>query len=227
MFVIDGQEVTNFRNGAVNTGGNTALTGRTVAIAEPFYPEEARMKKALGEVVVEITTDREGTILTAKAVSGDETLHAACESAALLSKFAPTFAGSERVRVSGEIVYDFNAADRVTVTLRKMKAQPPTEADKQAAAMAQKMHFWVYELAMRIENKTAEPTANEARFVLDGKAEIRIDLAAVSPAVIQKLTTAGFEILSEKGNTVSGRIPIKKLASLAAITEVKLISPKI
>ena len=93
--------------------------------------------------------------------------------------------------------------------------------------MAQKMHFWVYELAMRIENKTAEPTANEARFVLDGKAEIRIDLAAVSPAVIQKLTTAGFEILSEKGKTVTGRIPIKKLASLAAITEVKLISPKI
>lgn len=226
VFVIDGQEVANFRTGVLNTNGNTTLTGKTVAIAEPFYPEEARVKKALGEVVVEVTTDREGTILTAKAVSGDETLHSASESAALLSKFAPTFAGSERVRVSGEIVYDFKAADSVTVTLRKMKAQPPTEADQLAAAMAQKMHFWVYDLAMRLENKT-EATANESKFVRDGKADIRIELSSVTDETLKKLNQAGLEPAAQNSRTVSGRISITKLAALAAIKEVILISPTI
>lgn len=227
VFVIDGQEVANFRTGVVNAGGNTAITGRTVAIAEPVYPEAARAKTALGEVVVEVTTDREGTILTAKAVSGDETLRSACESAAFLSKFAPTFAGGERVRISGEIVYDFKAADQVTVILRKMKAQPPTEADQRAGAMAQKMHFWIYDLAMRLEHKTAEPTKNESRFVRDGKAEIRIELNSSTAETMKKLIKAGFEPGTRKSGTVSGRISVEKLAGLALIQEVLLITPLI
>jgi len=227
VFVIDGQEIAKYRTGTVNKNNTLSLSGRTIAIAEPFYPEAAREKKALGEVVVEVTVDRDGTILTAKAVSGDETLHSSCESAALLSKFAPVMANGARVRVSGEIVYNFKAADSVSVVLRKMKAVPPTDADKRASAMSQKMHFWVYALAMRVENKSAEPTPNESRFVRDGKADVQIELSLTSASILKMLKDAGLEILSDKTRTVSGRIAVENLAALAAIKEVMLISPKI
>ncbi len=227
VFVIDGQEATNFRTGTLNKNDNTQLSGRTVAIAEPVYPDEAKAAKALGEVVVDIKIDREGSVVEAKAVSGNNLLRPAAESAAMLSKFAPTYAGGQAVRVTGTIAYNFKDAIQVDVFLRKMKAEPLTAEDKRAAAVAGKLQFWLYDLVVRLQKGVAEPTPNEARFVHDGKADIQVELTANSKDVLPKLKAAGFEVVTEKGKSVFGRIAIEKLAALANIEEVKVILPKI
>ncbi|MEO8574459.1 MAG: hypothetical protein ABI481_10855, partial [Pyrinomonadaceae bacterium] len=87
-----------------------------------------------------------------------------------------------------------------------------------------KLHAWLYALADRLAKK-APAGVNEVRFVHDGNASIRITLATGSPAIVEKLRQAGFELLDQKGDILSGRIAIEKLVELADLDEIKLIVP--
>jgi Ca-activated chloride channel family protein len=227
VFVIDGQEVTNLRTGVLGPKKDTTLSGRAVAVAEPVYPAEAKAANATGEVVVEVKIGRDGTVLSAKSVSGSELLRAASESAAMLSKFAPAYSDGKAVRVTGLIAYDFKDPEHVSVFLRKMKAEPLSEEDKRAAAVESKLHFWLSDMVTRLQNGVAVPGANEARFVRDGKAEVRIGLSARTKSVIAKLRAAGFEMVRESGSGVEGKIEVGRIAALAEIDEVTIILPNI
>ena len=90
----------------------------------------------------------------------------------------------------------------------------------------ERLHTWLYTLIYRLESKAA-PTENEAKFVRDGKASIQIQFRSDTSSVIEKLKGAGFEITSQKGGKLTGRIPIERLAGLADIAEVKYILPVI
>lgn len=215
-FVIDGTEVTNTRG----------LQGRTVAVVQPEYPAGAKAAKALGEVEVVVKIDRDGNVTEAKAVSGSPLLQKASEAAAMLSKFAPTIADGRAVRVTGTIAYNFKKADSVEVFLRKMKAEPLSDEDKKAIAMGEKLHFWLYGLAMRLQRGTADPGPNEAKFVRDGKAGVQISLSSGDKSAIEKLKKVGLEVISTKGTIVTGSIPIQNVAGLAAIDEVKFVLPR-
>ena len=82
-------------------------------------------------------------------------------------------------------------------------------------------------MMQRVEKKAA-PAANEAYFVKDGKAELKVLLKAASPEVIEKLKALGFELAGDvKGNVVTGRIATEKLAALAEIDEVVLMLPRV
>jgi hypothetical protein len=88
-----------------------------------------------------------------------------------------------------------------------------------------KLHVWLYQLVQRMSAGATTAGPDEATFVRDGKAEIRVTIT--SPAAIEKLKALGMEIDPSKGGTsITGRISIEKLASLAEITEVKLILPR-
>jgi len=111
-----------------------------------------------------------------------------------------------------------NIKAEVTNTPEMLKAQ----------RLKEKLHSWLYAIVTRLAKGDARPSANEAMFVRDGKADIQIELTARSAAVIEKLRAAGFEVGAEKGKTsVTGRIALDKLAALADIEEVKLILPNI
>lgn len=72
------------------------------------------------------------------------------------------------------------------------------------------------------------PTANEAYFVKDGKAELSITLTdKSSAAIIEKLKKLGFEVTSENGTIVSGRIAVEKISALAELEEVKFVLPNV
>jgi hypothetical protein len=121
-----------------------------------------------------------------------------------------------------------NAPASTQGDLKLEKQQPPppkspTEIrDEQLKA---KLHVWLYMLINR--NAASAPSGNESKFVRDGKAEIRIELTSDNSSVIEKLKSAGFEITSQKGGKLIGRISIEKLAALADIVEVKYILPVI
>ncbi|HEY2865476.1 MAG TPA: hypothetical protein VGJ02_00165 [Pyrinomonadaceae bacterium] len=52
-------------------------------------------------------------------------------------------------------------------------------------------------------------------------------MTSANAATFEKLRSAVLEIIGQKGNSVTGRIPIEKLADLTDIPEVKLILPMI
>jgi hypothetical protein len=103
---------------------------------------------------------------------------------------------------------------------------PLTPETIRTKTLKAKLHAWVYALVDRLEKKTTAGP-NEALFVRDGKAEIRITISGKSSDVLEKLQKAGFEVVSEKGDVMTGRIAIEKVAALAEIDKVVLVLPKI
>ena len=218
-FIVDGTEV-----GSKTMG----LGGQALLVVRPAYPAPAKARKALGQVDVEFKTDTWGNVISANAVSGNPLLRKAAERAAMLTRFAPVKVEGTAVRLGGTIAYNFKSARRVEVSLKNIKAAPPSAEDKRMIALSEKMHFWLSDLLQRLQNGTTKPGMNENKFVHDGKADIQIELSSRSPEVIEKLKAAGFEVVSEKGKTMLiGKIALDNLAALAEIDEVKLILPKI
>lgn len=205
---------------------NERLQGRVAAAAEPVYPVEAAEARALGIVEVQIATDLEGTVISAKAVSGNAKLRAASEQAAMLTKFYPTLINGLKARISGKILYDFVSADKVGVYVRSMKALPPTAADLAAIKRSTKLHYWVYDLVMRTERGESALTANDRLFITGGNARVTVTLAKRSEAAINALRTAGLVITAERGASITGTIAVARIASLADIADVRLITPR-
>lgn len=205
---------------------NERLQGRVAAAAEPVYPVEAAEARALGIVEVQIATDLEGTVISAKAVSGNAKLRAASEQAAMLTKFYPTLINGLKARISGKILYDFVSADKVGVYVRSMKALPPTAADLAAIKRSTKLHYWVYDLVMRTERGESALTANDKLFITGSNAHVTVTLAKRSEAAINALRTAGLVITAERGASITGTIAVARIASLADIADVRLITPR-
>lgn len=222
-FVIDGSEIASTGAGVKRT--NTVSQGRAWVVAEPAYPSEARSQNVRGEVSVGITIDRRGRVVSAAAISGPSLLRAASESAARLSQFRPVLIDSLPVRLNGILVYKFTSADEVQVALRKMKAIPLTDSDKREMNLAAKMHSWVYDLVDRLTKGDSKPGPNEAYFVRGGKANLRVTVEKVTPELKARLASLGFEIVTEKGSVLVGRIASPKLAQLAELDEIRLILP--
>jgi Ca-activated chloride channel family protein len=146
--------------------------------------------------------------------------------------------GSAPKVISGGVI-NGNRSASTTVTLDGAEvnepAPPLTKEEKEAKAkelklqtINNKLHSWVYDLVERLRKNVSTPTANEAYFVKDGKAEISITLNdKSSAAIIEKLKKLGLEVTSENGTIVSGRIAIEKISALAEIEEVKFILPNV
>ncbi len=83
------------------------LNNLAVKLATPVYPANAQSMKIQGKVTVQITLDEEGRVTSAKAVNGHQFLRAAGEEAARKSKFKPTLVGTQAVKATGFIVYNF------------------------------------------------------------------------------------------------------------------------
>jgi TonB family protein len=83
------------------------LNGKAITLPAPPYPPIARAAKASGTVVVQVTLDEQGNVISARAVSGHPLLQAAAVAAARNAKFSPTRLSGEPVRVTGVITYNF------------------------------------------------------------------------------------------------------------------------
>jgi TonB family protein len=82
------------------------LTSRAVSLPKPAYPPIAKQAGANGQVVVQVTVDEEGNVLSAKAVSGNMLLRSPAEAAARQAKFSAKI-GGENVKAVGTLVYNF------------------------------------------------------------------------------------------------------------------------
>ncbi len=83
------------------------LNGKATSLPKPPYPPAAKAVRASGTVVVQVTINEQGNVVSASAVSGHPLLKQAAEQAARQAKFAPTMLSGQPVSVTGIINYNF------------------------------------------------------------------------------------------------------------------------
>jgi Ca-activated chloride channel family protein len=227
------------------------LNGKAVSLPKPSYPGAASASGASGQVVVQVTIDENGNVISANPVSGHPLLRAAAGEAARKSAFRPTLLSGQAIKVTGVIVYNFSGtqdaevalgelsvaetaanttetgADRITPEMLSVAARIEREA-KLRQLLAGKLHFWIFAVVERMQKGLTAPAVNEDRFVTGGKAIIEIVFATRTPETIEKLKALGMQVTLIKGALrAEGVIPAEKLADLAGMEEVKLVLPRI
>jgi protein TonB len=85
------------------------LNGKAISLPKPAYPPIARQAHASGTVVVQVTIDENGNVISARAVSGHPLLQAVAVGAARGARFSPTKLSGQPVKVTGVITYNFVA----------------------------------------------------------------------------------------------------------------------
>jgi len=83
------------------------LNSFAVKLVTPIYPEIAQKINAGGAVMVQISLDEEGNVVSAKAVTGQKILRATCEDAARKSRFKPALFNNRPIKATGYITYNF------------------------------------------------------------------------------------------------------------------------
>jgi Ca-activated chloride channel family protein len=80
----------------------------------------------------------------------------------------------------------------------------------------------------RLKDPKLPPNPDEAKFIHNGKAEIQVWLTEKTDEVMAKLKALGFEVVLEPktAKLVIGRLPIEKLAALAALKSVRYVAPQ-
>lgn len=89
----------------VISGG--VLNGRVNSKPRPLYPITAKRARASGTVVVQVTVDEQGRVVSAHPISGHPLLHEAAAEAAKRATFTPTLLCGKPVKVTGVITYNF------------------------------------------------------------------------------------------------------------------------
>jgi Ca-activated chloride channel homolog len=104
-----------------------------------------------------------------------------------------------------------------------------TPADRKRAGLQSKFHPSVLAVIDRLKNPKANPGADEAKFIHNGKAEIQIWLTEKSDETIARLKELGFEVVLDPktAKMVIGRMPIEKLAALAELKSVRYVTPQL
>jgi Ca-activated chloride channel family protein len=191
---------------------------KVTTLPKPEYPQDV---KADGAVNVEVTLDASGNVASAKAISGDKAFYQTSEAAAKNAKFEIPKLSVEIARITGVIAYGFVAKDKtVTVAPQLQNVRVEIKPNKYQSS--------VKALVERLKNNQTQPSANEAKFVSNGKAEIIVRLKELKPETIAELKKLGFEVLTEmtSANAVVGRIAVEKIAALAELDAVTFISPQ-
>lgn len=102
----------------------------------------------------------------------------------------------------------------------------PEEAKRQE--LMARLHPSLLAVIERLKSKQTKPTADEGKFVRDGKAELQVWLVEKSPTTLAELKALGFEIILDpkSAKVVIGRLPIQNLEKLGALKFVRYVAPQ-
>lgn len=212
---IDGN--TYILDGADSDSAMISQNLKATVLPKPDYPSNL---KASGAVNVEITLDANGSVTSAKAISGDRAFYQTSETAAKNARFEIPKLSVEIAKITGVVIYNFAAKDKsVTVAPELQNVRVETKPNK--------YHSSIKALVERLKNNKPAAT-DENKFVKDGKAEIIVRVRELKPETAAELKTLGFETVTEMtgANAVVGRIAIEKIAALAELDAVTFISPQ-
>lgn len=206
------------------------LNGQATSLPKPVYPSVARAARTSGRVTVQVIIDESGNVISANAVGGNPLLQATAVAAARQAKFTPTNLSGKPVKVAGAIVYNFDPSNTTptssAVVMGEESVARLLDAEKRQELQS-KLHSSLLALVDRLKARSAQPGADEAKFVRDGKAEIQVWLTDKSEATLAQLKQLGFKVMLDPKTSrmVIGRVPIEKLAALAELTFVQYAAP--
>ena len=83
------------------------LHGKEATIVMPEYPSAARSKAVTGKVTVSVVVNKQGAVISARALNGDPLLRPAAVTAARKTKFSSEKLVGEPSKLSGTITYTF------------------------------------------------------------------------------------------------------------------------
>jgi len=83
------------------------LNGKATYLPKPAYPPIARAAHVSGNVVVQVTVDENGNVISATPISGHPLLKASAVAAARQAKFSQTKLSGQPVKVRGVVIYNF------------------------------------------------------------------------------------------------------------------------
>jgi len=108
----------------LKSGG--VLQGSATKRVEPAYPPLAKAARISGSVVVEVTVDEEGNVISARVISGHPLLKDAAVTAARGWTFTPTKLQGDPVKVIGTITFNFHSVsrDEIKAAKEKVNANP-------------------------------------------------------------------------------------------------------
>ncbi len=220
----------NIVNAFPRTISGGVVNGKAVSLPAPAFPSAAKMVGAKGSVAVQVLIDENGNVIAANAVNGHPLLRSAAASAARNSKFRPTQLSGQPVKVTGVIVYNFGSGQTTILSssseIPEENEPPPTAEMKRQRILNEKLHPQILAIVGRL--KTENPQDIKENFAKNGKAKIEVWFSEISPAVLEKLSELGFEIIEEKQQKfLIGTIPVERLADLAEISEVQYVVPKL
>lgn len=222
---------------AIVSGG--VINGKAKNLVQPGYPPAGKAVRASGAVSVQVVIDESGNVISASATGGHPLLRAAAVQAAGASQFAPTQLSGQPVKVTGVIVYNFNAEQQKGVpVVGQLNAAPDltdAEAQKKAESSAaelqrleidRKLHERIAALLDKIEQ--GDKNFVEFAFAADDKADVFVELERFTPAALDELRANGFEINKQydKNKLVAGRIAFDKIRALALLDNVRLVAPQ-
>lgn len=84
-----------------------AVNGRAIVLPKPAYPQTAKTMRVEGAVQVQITIEKDGSVISSKALGGHPMLRPVAENAARQAKFSPTTLSGTPVRATGIITFNF------------------------------------------------------------------------------------------------------------------------
>ena len=123
-----------------------------------------------------------------------------------------------------------NASVRLSEAAKESRREASavsTEEQRRRDAAA-KMHPALRALVERLSDRNSRPSAEEAKFVRDGKAEVQVWLTEKSPEVLEQLKRLGFEVVldPQTAKLVIGRLPVEKLSALVELRFVRYVAPQ-
>ena len=86
---------------------SSVLSGIATKRVEPRYPQIAIQAGVKGDVIVEVTVSEQGTVMSARVLSGPPLLRDAAVKAAYDWRFTPTMLNGTAVKVIGTITFSF------------------------------------------------------------------------------------------------------------------------
>lgn len=101
-------------------------------------------------------------------------------------------------------------------------------AEEKRADLQSRLHPSLLAVVDRLKDPKLAASADESKFIRDGKADVQIWLTEKSEATLAKLKALGFEVVLDpkSAKLVIGRLSIEKLAALAEIAEVRYVAPQ-
>jgi Ca-activated chloride channel family protein len=227
---MDGVEADEDDRNRAEPLANAILNGKLANAPEPQPAAIAKAAGASGAVQVQVAIDESGKVTAAQALSGHPLLQAPAVEAAQKATFKPLLVKGKPAASTGVISYDFQGATVRAVALQKQEPAPALTPEQQRAQNAYaKLHPALRGVIKRLAANRAEPAPEEAKFMRDGKAELRVSLTDKTPAALAKLKALGFEVVidPQTANFVIGRITLDKLWQLAEIDDVRFVTPAV